>query len=94
MAKDKKVYNFGLICISQTSDYNLRLQHILPVTVNFSVVMTTSSSLAVNSSLSPPLLRTSNLRHWASTASGPAERDNQTLELLAFNQKKQKPTTQ
>lgn len=46
----------------------------LPVTVNFSVVMRSSSSLAVNSTRSPSLFRICSLWHWASTASGPAQR--------------------
>lgn len=56
-------------------DDQIGLQHSLPVTVNLSVVIVTSSSSAANRSVPPSVLRTSSLWHWASTASGPATGD-------------------
>lgn len=53
----------------------------LPVTLSFSVPMLISSSSAENRTLSPSVLLTSNLWHWASTISEPErerERDKET----------------
>lgn len=78
------VFCFSILCFNMSPIYHTSfLFCFLPVMVNFSLVMTTSSSSAANSTLPPSLLRTSSLWHWASTTSGPAK----TRMIWAFDQR-------